>query len=109
MYEKMLRKLFLGFIQVHILHHSCESPFYGSWMIAELQGHGYQMSPGTLYPLLHSMESAGLLVKEVKNEGGRLRKYYSITDDGRRALEEARHRAAELVRELNLNRDNGGL
>ncbi len=44
MQEKILRKLFLGFIQIHILHHGKKEPFYGSWMIEELVGHGYDMS-----------------------------------------------------------------
>ncbi len=56
MQDKILRRLFLGFIQIHILHHAKEKPFYGSWMIQELEHHGYEMSPGTLYPILHSME-----------------------------------------------------
>ncbi|MFQ6847965.1 MAG: PadR family transcriptional regulator, partial [Clostridium perfringens] len=56
MQEKVLRKLFLGFIHIHILHHAKVEPFFGSKMIEELREHGYSMSPGTLYPILHNME-----------------------------------------------------
>ncbi|RDC48195.1 PadR family transcriptional regulator, partial [Acinetobacter sp. RIT592] len=56
MQEQILRKIFLGFIHIHILHHAKKEPFYGSWMIEELKSHGYDISPGTLYPILKAME-----------------------------------------------------
>jgi PadR family transcriptional regulator, regulatory protein PadR len=100
MQDQIIRKLFLGFIQIHILHHSKKEPFFGSWMIDELKKHGYMMSPGTLYPLLHSMESAGLLVKEDRTVEGKIRKYYRITSKGEDVLEEARSKAYELFKEI---------
>ncbi|MEE8392587.1 MAG: helix-turn-helix transcriptional regulator, partial [Anaerolineae bacterium] len=51
----MLRELFLGFIKIHILHHAGQEPVYGLWLIEELAHHGYTVSPGTLYPTLHSL------------------------------------------------------
>lgn len=100
MQVKIMRKLFLGFIQIHILHHSKKEPFYGVWMIEELREHGYDMSPGTLYPLLHSMESSGLIEKEEKIVDGKVRKYYNITKLGIEALKEAREKAYELFKEI---------
>ncbi|RKD30036.1 PadR family transcriptional regulator [Thermohalobacter berrensis] len=100
MKNKILRKLFLGFIQIHILHHAKEEPFYGSWMIEELQEHGYDISPGTLYPLLHRLESNGLLEKEKRIVDGKVRKYYKITDNGLKVLEEAKVKALELFNEI---------
>ncbi len=100
MQEKILRKLFLGFIQIHILHHARKEPFYGAWMIEELMEHGYNMSPGTLYPLLHNMESSGLLEKEEKLIEGKIRKYYNITELGNEILEEALIKAYELFKEI---------
>ncbi|MDF2614729.1 MAG: transcriptional regulator, PadR-like family [Clostridia bacterium] len=100
MQDQILRKLFLGFIQIHILHHAKKEPFFGAWMIEELEEHGYQMSPGTLYPLLHTMESGGLLQKEERNIEGKIRKYYSITDKGIEILDEARKKAYELFKEI---------
>ncbi len=100
MQEKILRKLFLGFIQIHILHHGKKEPFYGSWMIEELIEHGYDMSPGTLYPLLKSMTSNGLLEKEEKNVNGKIRKYYHTTEMGESVLKEARSKAYELFGEI---------
>ncbi len=100
MQDQILRKLFLGFIQIHILHHAKKEPFYGAWMIEELKEHGYDMSPGTLYPLLHSMESNKLLDKEERIVDGKLRKYYTITSLGIEVLEEARNKAYELFKEI---------
>lgn len=100
MQDQILRKLFLGFIQIHILHHAKKEPFYGAWMIEELKEHGYDMSPGTLYPLLHSMESNKLLDKEERIVDGKLRKYYIITSLGIEILQEARNKAYELFKEI---------
>lgn len=100
MQDKILRKFFLGFIQIHILHHAKKEAFYGAWMMDELSEHGYDMSPGTLYPLLHNMESSGLLEKEEKIVEGKIRKYYEITEFGKDVLEEARNKAYELFKEI---------
>ena len=43
---------------------------------------------GTLYPILHRLENDGLLTSTWrKPDGGRRRKYYALTDKGRKALE----------------------
>lgn len=96
-----MRKLFLGFIQIHILHHAKKHPIYGAWMVDELKEHGYKMSSGTLYPILHSLESDGLLMKEDRNIEGKIRKYYTITEKGDETLIEARKKAHELFKEIN--------
>jgi PadR family transcriptional regulator, regulatory protein PadR len=100
MQDQILRKLFLGFIQIHILYHAKKEPFYGVWMIEELKEHGYNMSAGTLYPLLHNMESHGLLAKEEVIVCGKVRKYYKTTSLGDEILEEARKKAYELFKEI---------
>ncbi|CAM3949036.1 PadR family transcriptional regulator [Mesobacillus thioparans] len=100
MEDKVLRKLFLGFIQIHILYHAKEQPIFGMWMLEELKEHGYSMSAGTLYPILHSMESDGLLLKEERNVEGKIRKYYVTTEKGNNVLEEARNKAFELFKEI---------
>ena len=100
MQAQILRKFFLGFIQIHILHHAKKEPFYGSWMIEELKEHGYDMSSGTLYPILHSMESKGLLKKKDELVDGKIRKYYYITPLGDEILTESIKKAYELFREI---------
>jgi PadR family transcriptional regulator, regulatory protein PadR len=98
--DKVLRKLFLGFIHIHILHHAKEHPIFGVWMLEELKEHGYNISAGTLYPILHSMESDGLLIKEEINVEGKIRKYYTTTEKGNSVLNEARNKAYELFKEI---------
>ncbi|NPC94601.1 helix-turn-helix transcriptional regulator [Bacillus sp. WMMC1349] len=100
MEERIVRKLFLGFIQIHILHHANQHPIFGLWMLEELKEHGYNVSAGTLYPIFHSMESNGLLQKEEQKVDGKIRKYYTTTEKGVNILEEARIKAYELFKEI---------
>ncbi len=96
----MLRDFFLGFIKIHILHHADVEPVYGLALIQELRRHGYELSPGTLYPILHSLEREGYLVRDDRVVGGKRRKYYAITAAGRSQLHEAREKIGELVTEV---------
>jgi PadR family transcriptional regulator PadR len=97
---KLLRDLFLGFVSIHILHHASREPIYGVWFLEELQRHGYHLSPGSLYPLLHELEASGYLEREDRVVEGKVRKYYKITRQGQRALNEGRERIRELVEEV---------
>jgi DNA-binding PadR family transcriptional regulator len=92
--------LYSGLIPLHILHHSCEAPIFGFAMIQELHRHGYNLSAGTMYPLLHSMERKGLLKSFRRNDGTRFRRFYRATPAGRRALAAAKLRVRELFAEL---------
>ena len=96
----MERDFFLGFVKIHILHHAAHEPVYGAAITAELHRHGYSLSPGSLYPILHSLQAAGYLSRADQVVGGKVRKYYTITDAGRQALEEARPKIRELVDEV---------
>ncbi len=93
------RELFYGLIRIHVLLHASEEPIFGLAMMKELAHHGYRIGPGTLYPLLHGLERAGLL-KAVQQGNGDRRKLYRITAAGRRALARARKKVNELYREL---------
>lgn len=96
----LFRDFFLGFVKIHVLQHASREPVYGLAMIDELRRHGYQLGPGSLYPLLHGLEEAGLLGREDRIVAGRVRKYYVITALGTEALAEARERVRELVEEV---------
>ena len=100
MKEKILKKLYLGFVQLHILYHSKKSPVYGVWMMEELKSHGYNVGPGMIYPLLNKMEASGLLEKTPKKVNGKIRKYYAITRLGKEVFEDAAKKAAELFHEI---------
>ncbi|MGC9373116.1 MAG: PadR family transcriptional regulator [Thermovirgaceae bacterium] len=89
-----------GFIRIHILYHASREPVYGLWIIEELARHGYRLSPGTIYPMLHSMGKKGYLQCRPEVIGGKVRKYYTITARGRKMLEEAMEKLRELVGEV---------
>jgi DNA-binding PadR family transcriptional regulator len=94
------RYLYSGFIRLHILHHACERPIFGLEMIEELLRHGYKLSPGMLYPLLHGLESKGLLRSMLHKEGRSQRRVYRATPAGRKALVSAKRKVRELFHEL---------
>lgn len=96
----MLKDFFLGFIKIHILYHASKEPVYGIWIQQELSRHGYQLSPGTLYPTLHRLEEDSYLERRSKVVAGRVRHYYTITEKGKDALNEARDKIRELVTEV---------
>src|SRR6185437_8021383 len=66
------KDLYTGLIRLHVLHHAVvEGPVYGLWMIEELARHGYRLSPGTLYPILHGLERKGYLRATEERDGRR--------------------------------------
>jgi DNA-binding PadR family transcriptional regulator len=94
------RNLYSGLVRLHILHHAGEKPIFGQWMMDELGHHGYRLSAGTLYPILHGMERQGYLRSRVVARGGRHRRLYRLTPAGRKALAVARSRVQELFGEM---------
>ena len=92
--------LFLGFVKLHILYHAGREPVYGLWLIEELGRHGYRLSPGTLYPILHGLNQEQLLSVETRVVAGKARKYYRLTSRGRIALKEGRRKAQQLLEEI---------
>jgi DNA-binding PadR family transcriptional regulator len=96
----MLRTVYLAFMRLHVLYHAAQEPFYGMAMMQELRRHGYRISAGTFYPLVHRMEEDGLLARDERVVDGKVRKYYAATEDGRAALDEVRPKLTELVDEV---------
>ena len=95
------REILLSFWKVHILHHAGAEPVHGQWILTELRRHGYDISPGTLYPLLSRMERLGWLKGKTKPRGGRrARKDYRLTVEGGKVLTLIRGRLKELYEEV---------
>ena len=92
--------LLVGFIRLHILHHAVKEDVYGQAMIEELGRHGYRLSAGTLYPMLHAMEERGYLVSTEQRAGRSFRRLYRATALGREALALAQEKLRELFREV---------
>jgi PadR family transcriptional regulator PadR len=98
--DKRDQELYIGLVRLHVLHHAAEEPVFGLGIIRKLGRHGYRLGPGTVYPLLHSMERRGWLRMVVQLVEGRRRKTYAATAAGRRALKRARERVRELYEEM---------
>ncbi|HXV48831.1 MAG TPA: PadR family transcriptional regulator [Candidatus Binatia bacterium] len=99
-HERRDQDLYAGLIRLHILHHASKAPVFGLWFIEELGKHGYKLSPGTLYPLLHGLERKGYLRSTSERSGKSLRRMYQATPIGRKALATARQKVSELFGEL---------
>ena len=94
------REILLAFWKVHILHYASQAPIHGQWIIGELRRHGYEISPGTLYPLLNRMARYGWLTCRKGSEGTRARKDYRLTATGRKVLALVREQLDELYEEV---------
>jgi DNA-binding PadR family transcriptional regulator len=94
------RDLLGGLVRLHILYHATREPVFGQAIIDELAHHGYRLSPGTLYPILHGLERGGYLKSRLESEGGRSRRIYRVTAAGRKSLQAAKAKVWELFREL---------
>ena len=104
--QEVDREILLGFWKVHILHHANEESVHGQWIIHELRRHGYDISPGTLYPLLGRLVRRGWLSCTRERGGGkRARKDYRLTAKGKKVLQLIREHVAELYSEVVLEAD----
>lgn len=92
------RDLLSGLVRMHVLHHAAQEEIFGAWMIEELAGHGYRLSPGTLYPMLHKMVRDRYLTVRSERDGRTVRKFYAATDKGRAGLALARERIQIFTR-----------
>lgn len=105
MSDGLIKHFFGGFVRLHILYHAAQESVCGVDMIEELRRHGYELSPGTIYPILHQLESDGFLRCKKQVVEGRLRKNYRITAAGRRLLHDAKSKLRELAGEVIYDQD----
>jgi len=96
----MMRRVLLGFMGIHVLHHASRGEVTGTFMMEELGRHGYKVSPGTIYPLLHRMEEMGLLTSRTEVRKGRRVRLYRTTLRGEELLAKAKEKVKELCNEL---------
>lgn len=94
------RDLMTGFVRLHVLNHANARPVFGIGIIERLAFHGYVLSPGTLYPILHGLERDGFLKSRDEIKGNRRRRIYEITEPGRRVLILSKVRLWELFKEV---------
>lgn len=86
------KELLKGSTVILILTLLEKKAMYGYEMIKELEDKSegvFTLKEGTLYPILHSLESEGMVeCYWTETEGGRKRKYYKITKKGREYYKE---------------------
>jgi DNA-binding PadR family transcriptional regulator len=96
----VVRDFVRGAVQLHVLHHAVEGDVHGAEMIEELRRHGHRLSPGTLYPMLHRLEAAGLLRSRIVVVDGHARRVYRATRAGAAAFRSCQRSLRELADEV---------
>jgi len=98
--DQIYRSFLQGMVELFVLQRAEKEPVYGVSLHKALHDLGYAISPGSLYPLLHSLEKKRLLRCHIHEVGGRIRKYYELTKEGRSCLAAVRQDLAGLVEEI---------
>ena len=96
----LVREFRRGAVALHVLHHASDGTVHGAWLSEELARHGYRISPGTLYPLLHRMADAGLIRGSEELIDGRVLRRYRATKRGEEVLADLRGVIRELADEV---------
>jgi PadR family transcriptional regulator, regulatory protein PadR len=91
------RDLYSGLIRLHILHHAAEEPIFGLGMAQELGRHGYRISLGTLYPVLHGLEKKGYLRATQERDGRTFRNVYRITPLGHKVPKATKRKGPGII------------
>jgi PadR family transcriptional regulator, regulatory protein PadR len=92
--------LVLSFMKIPMLRHAAHGELYGVALSKGLRCHGCPVSPGTMHPVLHETACVGYPSRTESVAGGKVGKYCSITDEGERALAEAKEKISALVEEV---------
>jgi DNA-binding PadR family transcriptional regulator len=94
------KSLYAGLMRLHILHEAEQQEVCGVWVMDHLREHGYDISPGTLYPMLHGLEKKGYLKSTKERVGKTMRRIYAITPQGVSVLGDAKNKVWELFGDL---------
>ena len=101
--EQLSQSFIHGMVKLFILYKAGQGETYGGLLSKTLEQLGYRISPGSLYPLLHSLERAKLLRSRTTIVRGRIRRYYELTKSGQQSLTATRENLADLVQEVIFN------
>lgn len=85
-----------GLLDVSVLAAIKDGDSYGYRIIKDLKPY-VELSESTLYTILKRLEAANMLTVRTAEYGGRLRKYYRITDTGRRRIEAFKEEWQEIL------------
>lgn len=76
-----------GLLEICVLVVLKKEESYGYKIISDISPY-IEISESTLYPILKRLESTGCLTTRTKEHNGRLRKYYMITELGKKKIKE---------------------
>lgn len=85
-----------GLLDVCVLAAIKDEDSYGYQIIKDMKPY-VEISESTLYPILRRLEAGGMLTVRSAEHSGRLRKYYHITDQGRRRIEDFKGEWKEII------------
>ena len=85
-----------GILDVCVLAAIKDEDSYGYQIIKDIKPY-FEMSESTLYTILKRLETAGMLTVRTAEHGGRLRKYYHITEAGFRRIEDFKEEWKEMI------------
>ncbi len=85
-----------GLLDVCVLAAIKDADSYGYQIIKDLSPY-IEISESTLYPILRRLESSQMLTVYSVEHNGRLRKYYSITDTGRKRISDFAEEWKQIV------------
>ena len=80
---------FKGSLATLILQNLSRGPNHGYRIAQEIKAQSkgvLDFKEGTLYPALHGLEGKGLITSATRDENGRTRRYYKLTEKGKKAL-----------------------
>ena len=85
-----------GLLDVCVLAAIKSGESYGYKIMKDMKQY-IELSGSTLYTILKRLETADMLTVRTAEHGGRLRKYYQITEQGRRRIEEFQQDWKEIL------------
>lgn len=85
-----------GLLEVCVLAAIKNEDSYGYKIIKDMKPY-MDLSESTLYTILKRLETASMLTVRTAEHGGRLRKYYHITDEGLRRIEDFKDAWSEIL------------
>ncbi|HZK39875.1 MAG TPA: PadR family transcriptional regulator [Clostridia bacterium] len=98
--QGLVSELRRGTITISVLS-QLMSPKYGYALVEILEAKGIRVDPGTLYPLLRRLEKQGLLTSEWQTTGPKPRKYYVLSDNGKKIYRQMCAEWEEMTEGLN--------
>lgn len=68
--------------------------------VKKISGGEFKITEGALYPMLHKLEAEGLLTVEIEMSGNRMRKYYSLTRNGKKEVVNKLSEMQEFIKNM---------